>query len=49
MRVAAVQLEVALADVPANLAACESLAGRGARTPQPEVPPLARSTGRRRR
>jgi DNA-binding MarR family transcriptional regulator len=25
-----------------------SLAGRGARTPQPEVPPLARSTGRRR-
>jgi predicted amidohydrolase len=30
MRVAAVQLEVALADVPANLAACESLAGEAA-------------------
>lgn len=31
MRVAAVQLEVALADVPANLAACESLARDAAR------------------
>ncbi len=31
MRVAAVQLEVALADVPANLAACESLAREAAR------------------
>ena len=31
MRVAAVQLEIALADVPANLAACESLARDAAR------------------
>ena len=31
MRVAAVQLEVALADVPANLAACESIARDAAR------------------
>jgi predicted amidohydrolase len=31
MRVAAVQLEVALADVPANLAACEALAREAAR------------------
>ena len=31
MRVAAVQLEVALADVPANLAACESIARAAAR------------------